>query len=226
MPEPGGPRRYNSARRRESAEATRRRVLDAAHRLFAERGYAATTLPEIAAEARVATPTITAVFRTKPALLQALIQRMVRGDLAPEPLAQRPSWQEMLDEPDPTVQLALFAGASRRIHEHTTDIAEIVRGAATADPAIAALRADLGERRLRDVRTLAESIAKKRVLRPGTDAGDALDLLWALGSADLFRLLVVDRGWSADRYERWLAATLTGALLDIPGKPASGDTRG
>lgn len=213
MDGPENTRRYNSPRRREGAQATRRKLLDAAHRLFTERGYAATTLPAIAAEAGVSTPTVTAVFRTKPALLQALIQSTVRGDVGPQPLALRAPWQDMLDEPVPARQLALYAAMVRRIHQQTTDIFEIVRGAATADPEIAVLRQELGVRRLGDTRTVAASLADKQALCPGMQVEEATDLLWALGSAELFRMLVVDRNWPPDRYEHWLTSTLRESIM-------------
>ncbi len=213
MDEADTTRRYNSPRRREGAEITRRKLLDAAHRLFAERGYAATTLPAIAAEAGVSTPTVTAVFGTKPALLQALIQRTVRGDSAPQPLVLRPPWQELLAEPDSALQLARYAAMMRRIHEQTTDIFEIVRGAATADQELAAMQQELKARRLADTRTVAESLQAKRALCPGMQVEDATDVLWALGSAEMFRLLVVDRNWSPDRYEGWLKTTLQESIM-------------
>jgi AcrR family transcriptional regulator len=213
MDEPASTRRYHSPRRREGAEATRQRLLDAAHHLFMERGYAATTLPAIAAEAGVSTPTVTAVFRTKPALLQALIQSTVRGDATPQPLALRPQWQEMLNESDPARQLAMHAANVRRIHEQTTDIFEIVRGAATADPELAALRQELGSRRLGDIRTLAESLQRKGSLCPGMGVGEATDLLWTLGSAEVYRMLVVDRNWPPEKYERRLTRLLQESLL-------------
>jgi AcrR family transcriptional regulator len=200
-------------------------LLDAAHRLFTERGYAATTLPAIAAEAGVSTPTVTAVFRTKPALLQALIQSTVRGDAAPQPLALRPPWQEMLDELDPARQLAMYAAITRRIHEQTTDIFEIVRGAATADLEIANLRRELGIRRLSDVRTVAESLDKKDALCEGMQRDEATDLLWALGSAEMFRMLVVDRSWPPDRYERWLSSTLRESIMCPHGPPSETESR-
>lgn len=158
-------------------------------------------------------PTVTAVFRTKPALLQALIQSTVRGDEAPVPLALRPEWQEMLDEPNPVRQLARYAAQVRRIHERTTDIFEIVRGAATADAELAELRRELGIRRLGDMRTVAESLQQKAALCPGMHVDEATDLLWALGSAEMFRMLVVDRSWPPQWYEHRLTRLLQEAIL-------------
>ncbi len=206
-------RRYHSPRREQQAEETRRTILDAARRLFAARGYVTTTLPAIAREAGVSAPTVTAAFGTKLRILDALIRVEVRGDEAPTPLAARPQWREMLREPDPVRQLRLCAANLRRIQERTTDIFEIVRGAATAEPEIANLRRSLNAQRLEDKRLLAESLSSKEALRPGLTDAQATDLLWALGSADLYRMLVADRGWSPEQYEQWLASSLVYSLL-------------
>ncbi|MEO8288717.1 MAG: helix-turn-helix domain-containing protein [Chloroflexota bacterium] len=211
--EEGKKRNYNSPRRQEQAQATRQRILEAARRLFVERGYVAATLPAIAREAGVAAPTLTFAFGTKFAILDAVIKLAVRGDEAPVPLEIRSWWQEMLAEPDPVRKLNLFAAHSRRIHERTTDIFEIVRGAATADPEIAALRRELNASRLQDVKGVAQSLAQKGSLRPGLAPEQATDLLWTLGAAETYRMLVVERGWPPDHYERWLASVLIHSFL-------------
>jgi AcrR family transcriptional regulator len=209
-------RTYRSPRRQEQAEATRQKILKAAHHLFLKEGYAATTLAAIARAAQVALPTITAAYGTKLALLQALIQSAVRGDAQPVPLAQRTAWTALLAETDPEAQLCQYAAAIRAIHVRTTDIFEIVRGAATADAAIAALRRSLSTSRMEDIRLVARSLMHKGALRPGLNEDHVADLLWALGSAEMFRMLVVERGWSPDRYERWLAENLCQTLLVQP----------
>lgn len=206
-------RQYHSQRRQEQAQATRQKLLDSARRLFVERGYVATTLPSIALEAGVSAATVTAVFGTKSALLDAMIKASVRGDESPAPLAARPRWREMLEESDPARRLRLFAANARHIHERTTDIFEIVRGAATADPEIAALRQRLTAARLQDNREVAETLARNEILGQGVTIERATDLLWALGSADLYRMLVVERGWPPEQYEQWLAASLIDSLL-------------
>jgi len=206
-------RGYHSPRRQQQAEATRREILRAARRLFTVDGYVTTTLSAVAVEAGVSLPTVTAAFGTKLAILDALIRVEVRGDEAPTPLAARTRWQEMLREPDPVRQLILNAAALRHIHERTTDIFEIVRGAATAEPEIAALRRSLNAQRFEDKRLLAQSLESKQALRPGLTVAQATDLLWALGSADVYRMLVVDRGWSPVEYEQWLAPSLAHSLL-------------
>lgn len=206
-------RPYHSRQRQEQAQATRQKILEAARHLFAAHGYVATTLPAIAREAGVAAATVTAVFGAKVALLDVLIKWAVRGDAEPAPLAMREWWQEMLSEPDPIRQLILYAAIARRIHERTTDLFEIVRGAATVEPEIAVLRRDLKESHLQDDRQVAESLARKEALGRGVTVEHATDLLWALGSAELYRLLVVERGWPPEQYEQWLAAAWVHALL-------------
>jgi AcrR family transcriptional regulator len=213
MSEPAKKRPYYSRLRQERAQATRQKILEAARRLFAAQGYVATTLSAIAAEAGVAAATVTAVFSTKLALLDALISWAVRGDVEPTPIATREWWQAMLYEPDQVRQLTLHAANIRRIHERTADLFEIVRGAATAEPEIAALRRKLGEAKLQDDRRVAESLAQKGALAGGVTVEHGGDLLWALGSAELYRLLVVERGWPPEEYEQWLAAAWIQALL-------------
>jgi hypothetical protein len=161
-------------------------------------------------------PTVTAVFGTKYALLNALIKTTVRGDATPAPLTDSSWWQEMLHEPNPVQQLTLYGENIGHIHERTTDIFEIVRGAATADAALAALQRSLTKARLADVSMVAQSLAEKDALRSGITVERATDILWALGSADLYRMLVVDRGWSRSQYQQWLGRTLIDSLLVHP----------
>jgi AcrR family transcriptional regulator len=207
-------RRYHSPQRRQQAELTRRKLLDAARRLFAAQGYAATTLPAIAREAEVSPPTVTAVFGTKARLLDDLIHLVVRGDIESLPLTQRPWWQTMLSEPDPRRQLTLHATNARHIHERSADIAEIVQGAATADAEIAAMLRQLADGRLADARMVAQSLAEKQVLAADVTVARAADLLWALCSHDIYRMLVVEQHWPPEDYERWLASSLIHSLLD------------
>ena len=206
-------RPYNSPRRQEQARQTRQKILEAAQRLFASDGYVATTLPAIAREAGVSPATLTVVFGTKFSILDAIIKRSVRGDEASAPMGSRSWWQEMLSEPDPVRQLALFAAVARRIQEQSSDIAEIVRRAETADPELAALRRALGESRLLDTRMVIAALAETGALAPGMTVERATDILWTLSSQETYRTLVVERGWSPGDYEQWLASALPRLLL-------------
>src|SRR4051812_8060168 len=115
MAEPVKPkRRYDSARRRAQAEATRLDILDAARRLFESRGFGATTMDAIAAEAGVALKTVYVAFETKSGLLRALWNHLLRGGRDEVPIAQHEWYREMVTEPDPERQVRLTARNSRR----------------------------------------------------------------------------------------------------------------
>jgi hypothetical protein len=60
---------------------------------------------------------------------------------------------------------------------------------------------------------IARSLARTGALHPGMKERDAADLIHALLSPEIYRLLVVDRSWSTARYRRWLSELLVAQLL-------------
>ena len=205
-------RHYESPRRREQAAATRQAILEAAERLFAKRGYVGTSVAEIADEARVALKTVYAVFGTKAEVLRALWNLRMRGDEELVPMAKRPWYREIVDEPDPQRRLALVAHNSRIVRERTAHVTEIVRQAAPADEQIAAL----WERFQREFYKLGVHGIVVTLEHDGVLAADpttAADIGWTLTHPDLYQLLVRQRRWSPEAYERWLAETLCAQLI-------------
>lgn len=207
-----GRRRYDSPRRREQALATRRAALDAARELFVERGYASTTIDAIAARADISPETIYATFGNKRSLLSESIDVSMAGDDAPVPILERGWVQEMRVEPDPQRRLRILARNGRLILERTAPIYEVLRGAAGADPEIAALWELNTQQRFAGQRELLRLLTEGAPLREGLTTRGAADVLFAIGSPETYRLLVVERGWSGDRFERWYADAL-GRLL-------------
>jgi AcrR family transcriptional regulator len=207
-------RAYDSPRRREQALATRGAVLDAARELFVEHGFVTTTIQAIADRAGVSPETVYATFRNKRSLLSSVIDVSVVGDDAPVPLLERAWVQEIRDEPDPRRKLRILARNGTLILERVTPIYEVLRGAAAADPQIASLWELHKSQRFAGQRELARIVGAGRSLRKGLSADVAADTLFAIGSPETYRLLTVDRGWHADRFERWYADTLTHLLLD------------
>jgi len=204
-------------RRRERARATRTRVLDAARELFVERGYVAATIDAIAERADVSSETIYSTFGTKRSLLAQLVDVSIAGDVDATPIHERDWVQEMREEPDPRRRLRLLAGQGRSILERRSAIDEVVRGAASADPDIAALR-DLGKaQRFAGQRAFLRIVVGSTGLREGMDLETAADILYAVGSPETYRLLVVDRGWSGSRFERWYGDTLESLLFATVG---------
>ena len=201
-------------RRRERARATRMRVLDAARALFIERSYVATTIDAIAERADVSSETIYSTFGNKRALLSELVDVSIAGDVNATPILERDWVREMREEPDPRRRLRMLARQGRSILERRSAVDEVVRGAAAADPDIAALR-DLGKvQRLAGQREFLRIVVGSTGLREGMDLETAADILYAIGSPETYRLLVVDRGWSGARFERWYGDTLERLLLD------------
>lgn len=208
------PRRpYDSSRRREQARTTRLLIVNAAQGLFIERGYVATTIEAIAVVAGVSPETIYATFRTKRAVLSAIVAITIAGgDAAPAVIEQ--DWVDQIRrEPDLARRVEMLAANGRAILERRAAIDEVVRSAAAGDREIADLWASGNAERLAGQRNLLRLVIGDGGLAAGVDFQTAVDILYAIGSSETYRLLVIDRRWSASQFERWYASTLTRLLF-------------
>jgi AcrR family transcriptional regulator len=192
-------------------------VIDAARDLFLERGYGATTVDAISDRAEVPPATVYRLFSSKHGILKSLLDVSIVGDHEDVPMADRPEVQSLVDNPNPREQLAGFVGITVRVNERIAPLYRILTSAAGTDPDAAGLLDELTRQRQRGQRTIARSLARAGALRPELRERDAADLIHALMSPELYQLLVVDRAWNTDRYQRWLARTLGDQLL--PGDP-------
>jgi AcrR family transcriptional regulator len=208
-------RRYESPRRREQAAATRRSILDAAQQHFETDGYAATTMGAIAADAGVALKTVYVAFETKSGLLRALWHLLLRGDEDAAPVGERRWYLDVLQETDPVRKLRLVAHNSRLVKERAGSILVVIRDAAPVDPDIAELWGRIETDFYANQRAIVASLEQTGSLRKGLDARSAADLLWTLNHPDLWRLLVIERGWSPDRFEEWLSEAICADLLGV-----------
>jgi AcrR family transcriptional regulator len=206
-------RPYNSPRRREQAAATRAVILEAAQRLFERDGYSATTMAAVAAEAGVAVKTVYVAFETKSGLLRALWNQLLRGDEGDAPVAEREWYREAVEEPDPERQLRLNARNSRAAKTRIAAVLDVIRTGATADPDIEKLWARIQTEFHANQRVIVESLDAKKALRRGLGVARATDILWTLNHPDVWQLLVRQRGWSAEEYERWFGDTSCSQLL-------------
>jgi AcrR family transcriptional regulator len=214
MPEPVKPKRsYDSSRRRAQAEATRRDILDAAQRRFERDGYSATTMEAIAAEAGVALKTVYVAFETKSGLLRALWNHLLRGGRDDVPIAQQQRFREILAEPDAGRQLRITVRNSVVVKQRIGRISDVIRGAATVDADIGALWRRIQTEFHANQRVIVESLDAKHALAPGLDVDRATDILWTLNHPNLWQLLVGERGWTPEQFERWFAETARAQLL-------------
>jgi AcrR family transcriptional regulator len=218
MTEPVKPRRsYHSPRRQQQAAATRQGILEAAERLFERRGYPATTMEQVAAEAGVSLKTVYVVFATKSGLLRALWDLRLKGDQEDAAVAERPWYREVVEERDPGRQLQGNARNARLVKQRIAGVLKVLRSAAPVDPDAAALWRLIQTDFYDNQRVVVESVAAKGALRPGLDVDRATDVLWTLNHPDVWLLLVGERGWTPEQWERWFAGTARTQLLGEPG---------
>jgi AcrR family transcriptional regulator len=203
-------RRYHSERRREQAQQTRERVLDAAAKLFEERGFTGASVAAIAAEAGVSEETVYARFTNKRTLLGDLVSRAVRGD-DPRPVPEQEGPRAVLAATDQHEQLRIFAADIVLRLERAAPLVAIVAGASRSEPELAELISRLHADRLRNLRVLVDALAANGPLRLGAD--EAVETVWALVSPELHELLRRVRGWTRRRYCEWLADSLGRLLL-------------
>jgi AcrR family transcriptional regulator len=189
-------------------------VLDAARELFVARGYVATTIDAIAERADVSPETVYATFGNKRALLSELVDVSIAGDADPAPVLQQTAVQRLREASDLRVRLRMLAAIGRAILERRHAIDAVVAGAAASDPDIAALRDKGKAERFAGQRELLRMVVGDGRLRDGMDLETGAAVLYAIGSPETYRLLVVDRGWTAARFERWYAETLERLLLE------------
>jgi AcrR family transcriptional regulator len=211
-------RAYHSPRRREQAAATRAAILAAAQRLFERQGYAATTMAAIAREAGVALKTVYLAFETKAGVLRALWHLLLRGDTADAPVAERDWYREVLDETDPERQLRLNAHNGRVVKQRIGAVIEVIRAAAPADPDIGALWKRIQADFHANQGAIVARLEEKSALHAALDAERATDILWTINHPSVWQLLVVERGWSPEQYERWCADTMCAQLLARPAR--------
>ncbi len=200
-------RPYHSQVRQRQAEETRRRILVAARELFESRGYALTTVEAIAELAEVSPKTVTAIFGSKRVLLAEVIN----------PEALNPRVQQLIEElratEDQALRLSLVAQITRRAYEPLVSSLELLRTAGAVAPELADVRRQIEERRRHNQARLIASLRAQGALRPDLASAEATDVLWAMTSYDLYRMLVVEQRWDPERYETWLAQLLIEHLL-------------
>ncbi|HCS59484.1 TetR family transcriptional regulator [Rhodococcus ruber Chol-4] len=205
-----GTRRYRSSLRRMQAAQTRRVVLEAATRLFAERGWVGTGMREVARTAGVSVETVYATFGSKADLLKSALDVAVVGDDAPVPLAARPAYTEIGSGRTTGERIEITARMIALINERLHRLAAALRQGATVDPALAAVVADLERQRRLSIADVAGVILGRH-----PDPGQ-VDELWVQAGDQVYALFIEGCGWSRVRYEAWLIDRIE-EILDRPG---------
>ena len=204
-------RRYDATRRRQAAARTRAAILDAARQLFTERGYAATPMTAIADRAGVALDTVYASVGRKPEVARLLIETAISGTDQAIPAEQRDYVRAIQAAPDADTKIAIYAAAVAAIAPRLALVLAIIQQAARDEPELARLWDQIAERRAANMRRFVADLATAAPLR--LDPDQAADIVWATNSAEMYQLLVGQRGWSPQRYEGFLADTWRRLLL-------------
>ncbi|WP_208115785.1 TetR/AcrR family transcriptional regulator [Labedaea rhizosphaerae] len=190
--------------------ATRLRIVRAATELFVANGYAATTLEEIARRAEVAVQTVYFHFGNKRTVLKEAVDVAAVGDDEPVPVLARPDAERARAEQDPRRAIELWTEFGREILTRVGPIMNVVRDAAAVDPDMAAQWAENNAQNASAFRVLATQLDAMSALRVPVD--EAVDILCALSGLDMY-LLLRSRGWSPQRWERFVVDSLAHALL-------------
>ena len=206
-------RPYDNAGRRTQSGERRQRVVEAARHLMVERGYRATTVAEIANRAGVHVDTVYELVGRKPVLLRELIEQALSGTDGTVVAEERDYVKELRGEPDPARKLTIYARAVRQIQARMAPLLLALRDASATEPDARDVWREISERRAANMRKLVRDLAAAGGLRAGLSIDEAADVIWATNSSELYVLLTVERGWSPDRYERWLADTWCRLLL-------------
>jgi AcrR family transcriptional regulator len=215
-------------KRKEKALATRRRILRAAHALFATQGYASTTMEAIAARAEVAVQTLYFTFHTKGAILSEAFGAAILGFERWDPVVaalvtelSRPSLRELHPwfaaferETDLERALRLLVGETLEILTRAGPLSAVFTAAAISDPEVRAALQQSERRRVDTFTVLVDVLAEKRSLRRGVTKRRATDVLLTLLSPDVHQQLTRGRGWSAASCRQFLLEVVAQQLFD------------
>ncbi len=213
--QPAARRRYDASGRRRAAAETRARIVDAARSRFLAGGYSGTTIAAIASHADVAPDTIYAVVGPKPALFREVIETALSGTDQPVAGRDRDYAVRMRAEPDVRAKLAIYAAAVAQIQRRLAPLFLVLREGAAAHKELGELWREITQRRARNMRQLAADLASTNGLRPDLPLDEVADIIWTMNSSEYYALLVIERGWSVERYEAWLYDAWQRLLLPL-----------
>jgi AcrR family transcriptional regulator len=214
-------RAYDSRLRLERADATRLAIAAAAGRLFAESGYAATSIEAIAAAAGVGRATVFTSVGGKPELLKEAYRLAVRGPAdANTPLGQQARSRRISAEPDAHKLLAGYAGVMVEVGSRLAPLYEAVRAAAHANAEAREFWHLITEERRSAATGIVRRLAERDALLDGLDRQSASDILWVLNDPGLYQLLVTQRRWTQRRFRSWLTGSMQAQLLQPPDRTA------
>jgi AcrR family transcriptional regulator len=200
-------RRYHSEVRQAQAELTKQRILAAAKKLFSQQGFDKATIGGVADLAGVSAPSVYTLYKSKEGLLRELVHSTIFG------AEYKALVDKVVTNSDVVESLRTAASITRHVCEAEEAEIGFIRGAAVLSPSLKALEREAEQLRYERQEVLVRRLFEENVVLPEIDFASARDILWSLTSREMYRMMVVERKWSPEKYERWLADTLTKALI-------------
>lgn len=187
-------------------------MLGAARDLFSSRGFAATTVADVARNAGVSLDTVYASVGPKPDLMVAVVDMALGGGGEPVPAEERTYVKAIRAAPSAEDKIAVYAGALGRLMPGTAPLLGALQEAARTDPACARTWQHLEQRRAANMRLFAADLRSTGRLRDDLDDDAVADIVWTTNAVDYYTRLR-SRGWSAQRYAVHLRDLWTRVLL-------------
>lgn len=200
---------YNSETRDAQASHTRSQILKAAKQLFQTQGFDRVTIGMLAKAAEVSMPTIYAVFKSKRGVLQSLIDDALPAEQFTDLV------DGSMNEQSPRKRLSITAKLSRQIYDAERELMDILRGASVVAPEFKELEQERERRRYKRQGEYVKKLIQDKALAKGLTLQKARDILWSLTSRDMYRMLVIERNWASNEYEKWLGQILVESLLNV-----------
>ena len=198
---------YHSESRQAQAAATKRRILEAAKRLFQVEGFEGVTIEQLAQAAEVSAPTIYGLFQSKRGVLRALMDDALPGHQF-EALVK-----EAMAEKSPAKHLAISAKIARHVYDAERAQMALFQGASILSPEFKNLEKEREQRRYKRQEESIKLMVAQHALAKGLEPSKARDILWAFTGRDMYRMFVVEQGWTSDEYEKWLGQLLVKMLV-------------
>lgn len=200
-------RKYDSGSRDTQATFTKQRILGCARTLFQTEGFEGVTIEILAQSAHVSTATVYGLFKSKRGVLRALMEEALAA----------PEYETLLGllDQEKTIagRLRIAAKISRQMYDAEKTQMELFQGAAILAPEFKQFEKEREQRRFNRLEESFQKMEDKSNF-PGLSDAKALDILWALTGRDMYRLFIIERGWTSDQYEEWLGQLLIKTLLE------------
>jgi AcrR family transcriptional regulator len=210
-------RSYRSPARQEGARRTRQAIVRAAAELFAQGGFSATSLADVAAAAGVARPTVFAAFGSKAALMRQVIDEALAGDDEPVAVADRIWFRPVWDAATPAAVLDAYADVCLLIGQRAARLFEAARRAADTTPGVVELWNTLQQNRRAGATMVVEHIRSVGELNPDVTTEAAVDIIWIFNDPAHYAALVLERRWTESAFRTWLASSMRASLIGADG---------